>query len=119
MSDPPPYRVRFYRSERGERDVLEFMAALPDDESVACEQAIQRLREYGPRVLENQTWAKRLRGRIWELRPKRNRRLFARQPDGAFLILVAAKKDQRVLSTEVFERAEWRLHDYEARYGAR
>ena len=58
---------------------------------------------------------KHLRGEIWELRPLRNRILFAALVDDTFILLhVFLKKTQKTPQEEI-EKAEHELKDYKER----
>ena len=59
---------------------------------------------------------KHLRGEIWELRPLRNRILFAALVDNRFVLLHAfMRKTQKTPAVEI-ERAEKELKDFKERF---
>ena len=61
-------------------------------------------------------YIKHLRGDIWELRPLRNRILFAALVEGKFVLLhVFLKKTQKTPAAEI-EKAERELEDFRRRY---
>ena len=74
---------------------------------------IQALQTYGKRVGE--PYIKHLDGEIWELRPLRDRFLFAAWLDGGFIILHHfVKKTQKAPPREI-EQAKRNLKDYTQR----
>lgn len=61
-------------------------------------------------------YIKHLKGDIWELRPLRNRILFAALVEGRFVLLhVFLKKTQKTPVTEI-EKAERELEDFRRRF---
>ncbi len=116
------YEIIFYEDEKGNNPVLEYLAELSKtngkDSRVRLKKAqdyINLLKNYGKTVGE--PCMKHLDGDIWELRPQRDRILFARVIDGAFVLLHHfVKKTQKTPAREI-EQAKRELADFKKRSG--
>ena len=114
------YEIIFYRDKNGKEPLLEYIEELaghPDKESRIKLQKIQDyikyLRAAGKRAGE--PYVKHLDGEIWELRPIRDRILFAAWDGKRFVLLHHfIKKTQRTPQREI-EKAKRNLADYRER----
>lgn len=116
------YRIIFYENRRGENPVLEYIEklALRDDKNSRIKfdnvmDCIDQLRENGTRAPEK--FVKHVRGEIWELRPLRDRILFAAWVGDSFVLLHQFLKDTPKTPVAEIEKAERELEDFKARFG--
>lgn len=113
------YKIEFYEDKNGKSDVANFIKDLNVKAATSKESRINfnkiaayldMLEEMGTRVGEPVT--KHLDGEIWELRPLRNRILYAYYKDNKFIILHHfVKKTQKTPKREI-EQAKRNLQDY-------
>lgn len=118
------YEIEFYEDKNGKSEVADFIRDLNRKSSTSKESRINfnkivayldLLEEFGTRVGEPVT--KHLDGEIWELRPLRNRLLYAYYKDNRFIILHHfIKKTQKTPKREI-EQAKKNLQDYLERNG--
>ena len=114
------FEVFFYRDRSGKEPVLEYIEKLTNktdkDSRINANKIldyIRYLREMGTQVRE--PYAKRLEGDIWELRPIRNRILYAAWDGKSFILLHHfVKKTTKTPSREI-EQAKKNLADYRER----
>ena len=116
------YRITFYENRRGDSPVLEYIEklALRDDKDGRIKfnnvmDCIDQLRENGTRA--NKKFVKHLRGEIWELRPLRDRILFAAWVGDSFVLLHIFQKDTPKTPSDEIEKAESELADFKERFG--
>lgn len=116
------YRITFYENRRGESPVLEYIEklALGDDKNSRIKfnnvmDCIDQLRENGTRAREN--FVKHIKGEIWELRPLRDRILFAAWIGDSFVLLHVFQKETQKTPREEIEKAERELEDFKERFG--
>ena len=103
------YRIEFYEDKNGKSDVADFIRNLNAKAATSKESRINfnkivayldMLEEMGTRIGEPVT--KHLDGEIWELRPLRNRFLYAYYKDNRFVILHHfLKKTQKTPRREI------------------
>ena len=118
------YQISFYEDKNGHSEVIDYINELRRksftnktdrinfNKMVAY---IDMLEEYGTRIGEPVT--KHLDGEIWELRPLKNRVLYAYVENDTFVILHHfVKKTQKTPKKEI-EKAKRNLQDYWERYG--
>lgn len=113
------YEIEFYEDENGNSKVVDFIRELNRKAYTNKESRINfnkvvayldLLEEFGTRIGEPVT--KHLDGEIWELRPIRNRLLYAYYKDNKFIILHHfIKKTQKTPKREI-ELAKKNLQDY-------
>ena len=113
------YEIEFYEDKNGKSEIADFIRELNRKASTNKECRINfnkvvayldLLEEYGTRIGEPVT--KHLDGDIWELRPLRNRLLYAYYKDNKFIILHHfIKKTQKTPKKEI-EQAMRNLQDY-------
>ncbi len=118
------YEIVFYEDKNGKSEIVDFIKELNRKSSTNKESRINfnkvvayldLLEEFGTRVGEPVT--KHLEGEIWELRPLRNRLLYAYYKDSKFIILHHfIKKTQKTPRREL-EQAKKNLQDYLERNG--
>lgn len=113
------YEIEFYEDKNGKSEIADFIKELSRKSSTRKDSRINfnkivayldLLEEFGTRVGEPVT--KHLDGEIWELRPLRNRFLYAYYKDNKFIILHHfIKKTQKTPQREL-EQAKKNLADY-------
>lgn len=118
------YKVEFYEDKNGRSEVFEFINNLEKRSFLSKKHRIDynkiiayinMLGEMGTRVGEPVT--KHLDGEIWELRPLRNRLLYAYYKDDTFIILHHFIKKTRKTPKRELEKAKRNLQDYIERKG--
>lgn len=113
------YEIEFYEDKNGKSKIADYIKELNDKAAASKECRINfnkivaymdMLEELGTRVGEPVT--KHLDGEIWELRPLKNRFLYAYYKDNRFIILHHfIKKTQKTPKHEI-EQAKRNLKDY-------
>lgn len=113
------YEIEFYEDKNGESEIADYIRELNRKASSSKESRVNfhkivayfdLLEEFGTRIGEPVT--KHLDGDIWELRPLRNRFLYAYYKDNKFIILHHfVKKTQKTPKREI-EQAKRNLQDY-------
>ncbi len=110
------HKIYFYRDKNGREPVTEYLAELrgkkDKDSRIKLNKLndyIEMLSEYGTQTGE--PYIKHLDGDIWELRPIRDRILFAAWVDGSFILLHQfMKKTQKTPQREI-EKAKREFAD--------
>lgn len=114
------YQIFFYKDKNGKEPVLEYLRELSSKKDKnsrikanKINDYIETLKQYGTRAGE--PYIKHLDGDIWELRPIRDRILFAAWDGQNFILLhYFTKRTQKTPSREI-ERAKKNLTDYRER----
>lgn len=108
------YQIKFYKDKNGEKPVLKYLQGLlakgDKDSRIKANKIknyIDLLKEFGTSLGE--PYVKHLDGKIYELRPLRDRILFAAWMDNRFILLSHfTKKTQKTLPREI-KKAKKRL----------
>lgn len=115
------YQILFYRTQKGETPVLDYIRELSvktsKDARIKCTKIndyIQALSTYGANNLPVQ-YAKHLDGEIWELRPVRDRILFAAIVGKRYLLLHQFMKKTQKTPIEEIAKARKELEDFKKR----
>lgn len=114
------YDIEFYEDRKGKSEVYEYIKELKINNSKENKQKVKKidlyidlLSEYGLTLTE--PYIKKLEGEIWELRPLRDRILFASWCNNKFVLLsVFIKQTQKTPKKEI-EKAKRLLEDYKKR----
>lgn len=117
------HEIIFYEDRSGKMPVLEYMRELSKNRSKdsriklnKINDYIQALSEYGTeRLTEN--YVKHLGGEIWELRPIRDRILFAGVVGGRYILLHQFLKQTQKTPAWEIEQAKRELADFRERSG--
>ncbi|MBR0288684.1 MAG: type II toxin-antitoxin system RelE/ParE family toxin [Selenomonadaceae bacterium] len=116
------YDIVFYVDRKGRspvRDYTNQLAVKNDKNNKIKFQRIKRcidfLTERGTRVGE--PVVKHVRGEIWELRPLRDRILFAAWIGDSFVLLHTFQKETQKTPIAEIEKAESELEDFKERFG--
>lgn len=113
------YEIEFYEDKNGHSNFLEFLNKLNMKAATSKESRINfnkivayldLLEEMGTRVGEPVT--KHLDGEIWELRPLKNRILYAYYEEDRFIILHHFIKKTKKIPKREIERAKRNLRDF-------
>ena len=114
------HKIYFYKDKSGKAPVKDYISELTDKEDKDSRIKLGKIRDYVKALCEYGTMAgepyvKHLDGDIWELRPLRDRILFAAwNGDGFVLLHVFMKKTQKTPQREI-ERAKRYLADFRER----
>lgn len=114
------YDIRFYQDRNGNEPVKEYLQELAAKQSkdsriklTKIRSYVKALREHGTRLGE--PYVKHLDGEIWELRPIRDRILFAAWNGSSFVLLhYFMKKTQKTPKKEI-AKAKRNLQDMKER----
>lgn len=114
------YDIEFYEDKDGKSEIYEYIKELKKNDSKENKQKVKKidlyidlLSEYGFSLTE--PYIKKLDGEIWELRPLRDRILFASWCNNKFILLsVFMKQTQKTPQREI-EKAKRLLEDYKKR----
>lgn len=113
------YTIIFYKDKNNYSQVLEYIHILDQKSATSKESRINRnkivayfdaLEEEGTRIGEPIT--KHLEGEIWELRPLKNRFLYAYFEKDTFIILHHFMKKTKKTPKREIEKAKRNLQDY-------
>ena len=116
-------RILFYKDRKGKQPVIDFMEELASSTGKDARINLKKIGSYislldKEGLAIGEPFIKHLKGEIWELRPLRNRILFAALVGNRFVMLhVFMKKTQKTPVSEI-EKAERELEDFRRRYEA-
>jgi len=110
------YDIYFYEDARGNEPVLDYIMELRDKQDKdsriklsKIDDYIEALRQYGTQA--GLPYLKHLSGKIWELRPIRDRILFAAWVGGGFVLLHPFLKQTQKTPQREIEQAKRELAD--------
>ena len=115
------YQIKFYLDNNGRSEIIEYLQQLRKqknnkDAKIKLSKItayIDLLEEYG--LLLGQPYIKHLEDDIWELRPLRDRILFAYLTNNTFILLSQFIKQTQKTPRREIERAKRYLKDYKQR----
>lgn len=114
------YDIEFYEDKNGESEVYSYIQSLRKNSSKENKQKLKKiymyidlLSEYG--LLLKEPYIKKLDKEIWELRPMRDRILFASWFNNKFILLSVFRKQTQKTPRNEIERAKRLLDDYKRR----
>jgi len=114
------YQIFFYKDKNGRRPVLEYiktlMAKTDKDSRIKADKIndhIEYLKQAGNTARE--PYAKHLDGEIWELRPLRDRILYAAWDGKSFILLHHFMKSTEKTPRREIDKAKRNLADYRER----
>ena len=116
------HKIIFYTDSKGKSPLLEYIYELENTKGKDSRIKLNKIRDYIKALAANGTYlpekyAKHLDGEIWELRPLKDRILFAGWLDGAFVLLHSfVKKTQKTPKREI-DQAKRELADLKEREG--
>jgi phage-related protein len=85
--------IHFYEDHRGKSPVLEFINNLNHKEKAKVNNVLRLLEEFGTDL--GMPHARRIEGRLWELRPGEDRLFYLLYNDHQFVILHGFRKQSR------------------------
>lgn len=114
------FDIEFYEDKKGKSEVYQYIQKLNKTNNKENKQKLKKinmyidlLSEYG--LMLNEPYIKKLDKEIWELRPLRDRILFASWYNNKFILLsIFIKKTQKTPKSEI-EKAKRLLEDYKKR----
>jgi phage-related protein len=114
------FEIKFYKDRNGKEPIKEYIADLADRKDKDSRIKYQKIRDYIKYLREQGTQAeepyvKHLDGEIWELRPLRDRILFAAWDGKAFILLHRFMKQTQKTPQREIEQAKRNLADYRER----
>ncbi len=111
------YSIKFYKDKNGNEPVIQYLLKLRSkkdkDSQINLNKIndyIEALHKYGTRVGE--PYVKHLDGKIWELRPLRNRILFFGFDGNGFVLLSHFIKKTKKTPKREIEKAKRLMNDY-------
>jgi len=117
------HEVIFYRDSSGRQPVLEYLQELRRNNSKDSRIKLNKINDYiqalsmfGTEKLTD-NYVKHLDGEIWELRPARNRIMFAGVIDGRYVLLHQFLKRTQKTPVREIEAAKRELEDFKKRSG--
>lgn len=110
------YRIYFYRDKNGKEPVAEYLTALAAKKDKDSRIKLGKIRDYIKTLSEHGTkagepYVKHLDGKIWELRPLRDRILFVAWTDGGYVLLHQFMKTTQKTPKREIEKAKKELAD--------
>lgn len=112
------HEIIFYRDRSGRCPVMDYLDELAGqngkDSRIKLNKVndyIQALAVYGTEGL-TENYVKRLSGGIWELRPMKDRVLFAAVVNGGYVLLHQFRKETRKTPAHEIDRAKRELKDF-------
>jgi phage-related protein len=108
-NDKALWHVGFYQDHRGQSPVLDFINSLPAQDRARIDLAIRLLKEFGTELGMPQS--RRLRDRIWELRPGGIRLLYFTYVNHQFVILHSFRKTTNHTPEREIETAIRRMNE--------
>ena len=116
------FEIIFYKDAKGRSETADYIKSLSDRQDKESRMNLRKitaymnaLEKYGTRIGEPVT--KHLDGKIWELRPLKNRFLYAYYKDNQFIILHHFIKKTRKTPKQEIDKAKKNLEDYMERKG--
>jgi len=117
------HEIKFYRRKNGETPVLDYIRELEQGTGKDSRIKLEKINDYIETLKEHGTAAGKpyvdhLGGDIFELRPLRDRILFAAWVGDAFLLLHIFMKQTRKTPKNEIEKAKRELQDFKEREAA-
>lgn len=116
------YDIEFYEDKNGKSEVYEYIQELKKNNSKENRQKLKKIGMYIDLLSEcgltlTEPYIKKIDKEIWELRPLRDRILFASWCNNKFILLsVFMKQTQKTPKNEI-EKAQRLLEEYKKRSG--
>ena len=114
------FKIEFYEDKNGRGEVYEYIRKLKENSSKENKQKLKKiylyidlLSEYGLSLKE--PYIKKIDNEIWELRPLRDRILFAGLHNNKFILLSVFMKQTKKTPIKEIEKARRLLEDYKKR----
>ena len=111
------YIINFYKNKSGKSPILEYLKELKAKTDKSSRIKIKKIHDHinylkqnGPQAKE--PYAKHLEGDIWELRPIRDRILYAAWENNSFVLLHIFQKETQKTPKNEIQQAQRNLTDY-------
>ena len=116
------YEIEFYEDIHGKSEVYEYIQQLRNNLNKENKQKLKKTYMYIDLLSQeglklSEPYIKKLDKEIWELRPLRDRILFASWRDNKFVLLSVFMKQTRKTPKREIEKAKKLLEDYKKRSG--
>ena len=116
------HEIIFYVDRNGKSTVLDYITELETSNSKDSRIKLNKIREYVKALSANgtllpETYIKHLEWEIWELRPIRDRILFAGWVNGSFVLLHSFMKQTQKTQKKEIEQGKRELADFKEREG--
>jgi phage-related protein len=116
------FEIIFYKDRNGNEPIKEYLAELAARNDKDSRIKIQKIRDYIRYLSEQgkqskEPYVKHLDGEIWELRPIRERILYATWDGESFILLHQFMKQTQKTPRREIEQAKRNLDDYRERSG--
>ena len=114
------YKIRFYQDKNGNRPVVEYIRKLAKNKDKDSRIKAGKINDYIQQLSKDglsvgEPYIKHLGGDIWELRPLRDRILFAAWDGDGFMLLHHFMKDTRKIPPREINQAKRNLADIKER----
>ena len=114
------YEIRFYKDAKGREPVLEYLKSLLKKKDKSSRIKANKIKEYLDLLSEYGTalgepYVKHLEGKLYELRPLKDRIIFAKYTGKEFLLLSHFIKDTQKTPAREMEKARKRYAEYKER----
>lgn len=111
------YKIIFYKDNNEKNEVVEFIKNLRNQNSKDAKINLNKITAYINQLSKNglligEPYIKHIEDNIWELRPLKNRILFANYYDNEFIILSIFSKKTRKTPQKEIQKAKKLLKDY-------
>ncbi len=115
------YKAIFYKDSQGREPVFEYLQWLEEQNTKDARIRRTKIRAYIKALEENGLpltveVCKHIDGEIWELRPVKDRVLFAGWHDGLFVLLHCFEKKGQKTPTREIDRAKREFSDFKERW---
>lgn len=113
-------KIIFYKDKRGKEPVFDYMQALSKKKSKDSRIKLNKIGDYieilsAYGTTAGEPYVKHIEGDIWELRPLRDRILFAGYIEGSFVLLHTFLKKTNKTPRREIEQAKQELQDFRER----
>ncbi|GHV30156.1 hypothetical protein FACS189481_4010 [Clostridia bacterium] len=110
------HEIHFYKDKNGKEPVLEYIHELAGKQDKSSRIKLHKIQDYIKTLRAHgkssgEPYVKHIEGAIWELRPLRDRILFAAWVNGGFVLLHHFKKKTQKTPTKEIEQAKRELAD--------
>jgi len=114
------FNVFYYKDKNGKSPIADYIRELAGKNNKDSRIKLNKIYEYTKYLSEvgqraKEPYAKHLEGEIWELRPVKDRILYAAWDNNSFILLHHFRKDTRKTPRREIEQAKRNLSDYKER----
>jgi len=104
------WHIFFYEDHRGRSPVLDFMNSLSAKDRAKVNNVLRLLEEFGTDL--GMPHARRIKGRLWELRPGDNRLFYFLQVEHKFIVLHGYRKQSMKAPEKEIATALRRMQEF-------